>query len=149
MKVNEYMCNSICYVRPNTKIYEVVKLMEENHVGCIPVCDDNNCLCGILTDRDVLLRGVACDKDVKTTPVSDIMTTDVCTCKKDDEMSNAQSKMAENQIRRLPVCDNENHIVGILTLGDIAKNTTQIGIKEVGTTIENICSCGKTMKNAE
>lgn len=149
MKVNEYMCNSICYVRPNTKIYEVVKLMEENHVGCIPVCDDNNCLCGILTDRDVLLRGVACDKDVKTTPVSEIMTTDVCTCKKDDEMSNAQSKMAENQIRRLPVCDNENHIVGILTLGDIAKNTTQIGTKEVGTTIENICSCGKTMKNAE
>ena len=149
MKVNEYMCNSICYVRPNTKIYEVVKLMEENHVGCIPVCDDNNCLCGILTDRDVLLRGVACDKDVKTTPVSEIMTTDVCTCKKDDEMSNAQSKMSENQIRRLPVCDNENHIVGILTLGDIAKNTAQIGQQEVCSTMENICSCGKTMKNAE
>ena len=77
------------------------------------------------------------------------MTTDVCTCKKDDEMSNAQSKMSENQIRRLPVCDNENHIVGILTLGDIAKNTAQIGQQEVCSTMENICSCGKTMKNAE
>lgn len=149
MKVNEYMKDSICYVRPNTKIYEVVKLMEQNHIGCIPVCDDNNCLCGILTDRDILLRGVACNKDVNNTPVSEIMTTNVCTCNKDDDISNAQSTMSQNQIRRLPVCDNQNHVVGILTLGDIAQNTRQIGKQEVCTTIENICNCGKEMKNAE
>ena len=65
------------------KINEVAKLMSEHHIGCIPVCDTNNCICGIVTDRDVLLRSVCCNKDLNTTPVSDIMTCNVCTCKEE------------------------------------------------------------------
>ena len=45
MKVNECMCNDVCCIKPNTKIDEAVKLMSENHIGCIPVCDENNCIC--------------------------------------------------------------------------------------------------------
>lgn len=141
MKVKECMCNDVCCVKPETKIQEVAKLMTQNHIGCIPVCDNNNCICGIVTDRDVLLRCIACDKDTKQTPVSDIMTCDVCTCKEDDEMTNAQSKMGQNQIRRLPVCDNQNRVVGILTLGDLAQNGGVLGTKQVCTTVENICDC--------
>ncbi len=149
MKVNECMCNDVCCVDPNTKLNEVAKLMSEKHIGCIPVCDDNNCICGIVTDRDIILRCVSCEKDAKSTPVSDIMTCDVCTCKKDDEMSNAESKMAQNQIRRLPVCDNQNHVIGILTLGNLAQNDRDLGKQEVCTTIENICNCNGHEKNAE
>lgn len=148
MKVKECMCNDVCCVKPETKIQEVAKLMTQNHIGCIPVCDNNNCICGIVTDRDVLLRCVACDKDTKQTPVSDIMTCDVCTCKEDDEMTNAESKMGQNQIRRLPVCDNQNRVVGILTLGDLAQNGGALGTKQVCTTVENICDC-QGNKNAE
>lgn len=149
MKVNECMCNDVCMVKPSTNIYEVAKLMSENHIGSVPVCDENNQLCGIVTDRDILLRSIVCDKDIKNTPISDIMTCNVCSCNEQDEISNAQSKMAQHQIRRLPVCDNNNRVVGILTLGDLAQNDRDIGKQEVCTTIENICNCQGNTKNAE
>lgn len=148
MKVKECMCNDVCCVKPETKIYEIVKLMSENHIGCIPVCDKNNSICGIVTDRDILLRCVACNKDTNQTPVSDIMTCDVCTCKENDDITNAESKMGQNQIRRLPVCDDNNKVVGILTLGDLVQNDATIGKQEVCTTLENICNF-QNNKNAE
>lgn len=148
MKVKECMCTDVCCVKPETKVNQVAKLMAENHIGSIPVCNTNNTVCGIVTDRDILLRLVACNKDATTTPISEIMTCNVCTCKEDDEMTNAQSKMGENQIRRLPVCDTENKVIGILTLGDIALNTNTLGNEEVCTTFENICNCDSN-KNAE
>ena len=148
MKVKEFMCKDVCCVNPQTKIQQVTKMMAENHIGCVPVCDDNNCICGVVTDRDVLLRCVACEKDTTQTAVSDIMTTNVCTCKPEDEISNAQSKMGQNQIRRLPVCNEKNQVIGMLTMGDLAQNDVQIGKQEVFTTIENICDCNGN-QNAE
>ena len=148
MKVKDCMCEDVCCVKPETKIQEVAKLMSKNHIGCIPVCDENNCICGIVTDRDVLLRCVACNKDTSQTPVSDIMTCNVCTCQEDDDMTNAETKMGQNQIRRLPVCDSQNRVVGILTFGDLAKNDYELGKQQVYTTIENICNCNGN-KNAE
>ena len=141
MKVKDCMCDDVCCVIPNAKVQEVAKLMAQNHIGCVPVCDNNDCICGIVTDRDVLLRCVACDKDIHQTPVSDIMSCNVYTCQENDEMSNAESKMGQQQIRRLPVCDNQNRIVGILTMGDIAQNNQQLGQNQVCTTFENICGC--------
>lgn len=141
MKVKDCMCDDVCCVKPNAKVKEVAKLMAQNHIGCVPVCDNNDCICGIVTDRDVLLRCVACDKDIHQTPVSDIMSCNVYTCQENDEMSNAESKMGQQQIRRLPVCDNQNRIVGILTMGDIAQNNQQLGQNQVCTTFENICGC--------
>ena len=81
MKVKECMCQDVCCVRPETKVYEVAKLMSENHIGSIPVCDNNNCLCGIVTDRDIILRSLACDKFNKQTPISEIMTTNIRTAR--------------------------------------------------------------------
>ena len=80
MKVKECMCNEVCCVKPETNVYEVAKLMSEYHIGSIPVCNTNNEICGIVTDRDILLRSIVCDKNIKETPVSDIMTCNVCTC---------------------------------------------------------------------
>ncbi|MGN1297521.1 MAG: CBS domain-containing protein [Clostridia bacterium] len=148
MKVKECMCNDVCCVKPETKIQEVAKLMSENHIGCIPVCDENQCICGIVTDRDVLLRCVACNKDTNQTPVSDIMSCNVCTCKQDEDITNAETKMGQNQIRRLPVCDDNNRVVGILTLGDLAQNSQEIGKQQVCSTIDHICNCQEN-KNAE
>lgn len=149
MKVKDCMCNEVCCVKPETKIYEVAKLMNDNHIGSIPVCDTNNCVCGIVTDRDILLRSVVCDKDLKATPVSDIMSCNVCTCKEDDDMTNAETTMSQNQVRRLPVCNSKNEVVGILTLGNLAQNDRELGKQEVCTTIEGICNCNGENKNAE
>lgn len=147
MKVKDCMCQDVYCVKPETKINEIAKMMCEKHIGCIPVCDNNNCICGILTDRDILLRTVACNKDINNTTANDIMSTNVCTCKEDDEMSNAESKMGNNKIRRLPVCDEKNHVIGILTLGDLAHNDIQLGTQQICNTLTNICDCNTNKNN--
>ena len=148
MKVKDCMCTEVCCVKPETKINEVAKLMCQNHIGSIPVCDNNNCLCGIITDRDIILRGVACGKDVNSTPISDIMSCNVCSCDENDSIEKAEKTMSQNQIRRLPVCDENKHVIGIITLGDLANNNEEIGVNEVCNTFSNVCNSNEN-KNAE
>ena len=149
MKVKECMCNNVQYIMPESKIYEAAKMMNQYHIGAIPVCNNDKNVCGIITDRDIILRGIACDKDVKQTPVSEIMTSNVWTCKQDDDMQNAQQQMSQNQIRRLPVCDNNNKLVGMLTLGNLAQNDNKLGQTQVCNTIGEICNCTNNPQNAE
>ena len=144
MKVKDCMCGEVYCVKPETTVNEIAKLMEKNHIGCVPVCNNDNTVVGVITDRDIILRTVACDKDVKTTKASDIMTCNVCTCNENDDIWEAERKMAENQIRRIPVVDN-NKIIGILTLGDLAHQET--GDDHFCSTIEIICECGGQAKN--
>ena len=145
MKVRRCMCENVCQVTPETNIKEVAKLMQENKVGCIPVCNDNK-VCGIVTDRDLVLRGMACGKNIDTTKVSDIMTCNPCTCKEDDDIEKAEDLMAENQIKRIPVCDNNNNIVGMLSIGNLFQNHEDLDEDELCYTLE--CICKNSNKNA-
>lgn len=147
MKVQDCMCNEVYCIKPETSLQEAAKLMSQNHIGCLPVCDNNNCICGIITDRDLVLRGIACDKNTKQTPVSDIMTCNVCTCKQTDEIVNIENKMGEKQIRRIPVCDENNKVIGILTLGDLIQNDTRMQKEQTYITFKNICDCNKQQNN--
>ena len=149
MKVNECMCTKIACVTKEDSISNVAKVMQTNHIGCVPVCDNQKQLCGIITDRDIVLRVVACNKDINNTMASEVMTTNICTCKQEDEITNAQSQMEFNQVRRLPVCDEQNRVIGMLTLGNLANNNVQIGKPQVATTLGNICNCDGKTKNAE
>ena len=145
MEVRDCMCNEVSWVKPNDSVCNCAKLMSTNHIGCVPVCDDNQRVVGLVTDRDIVLRAIAADKDVKTTPVSEIMSCNVCICNPDMDVNEVQNMMSENQIRRIPVMEN-NKIVGILTLGDLAANKG-VNNEMVSTTLENICNCNE--KNAE
>lgn len=149
MDVKDCMTKNVCYCTPEVNVAEAAKLMCDNHVGCIPVCDDKNCVVGVLTDRDVILRTISCDKDAKTTLVSEVMTCGVCSCKPDTSIEEATKLMSDFQIRRIPVCDQNNKIVGILSLGDLAHHDKTVGIQQVCNTLENICECGNNSKNAE
>lgn len=149
MKINECMSPDVCFVKPDCKVYDAARIMCENHIGCIPVCDDKKSVVGILTDRDIVLRTVACDKNAKNTQVSDIMTTNVCTCQNDQDICDAENTMAKYQVRRLPVVDSNNKMVGILTMGDLAQNDKKIGQQNVCTTIENICECKSTEQHCD
>ena len=80
MNVKDCMSTNVCYCTPDSYIKEAAKLMCDNHVGCIPVCNDDKCIVGVITDRDVILRSIACGKDVNNTKVSDIMTCNPCCC---------------------------------------------------------------------
>lgn len=145
MKIKDCMCNNVKWVSPNTNVCDCAKVMSDNKIGCVPVCDESNQVVGIVTDRDVLLRTIACDKDCKNTPVSEIMTTNVCVCEANSEIEEAESLMSKNAIRRLPVIEN-NKIVGILTLGNLFQNKN-INSNHASNTFENICDCHS--KNAE
>lgn len=145
MKVKDCMCNDVCCVTPDSTVCDCAKLMCNNHIGCIPVCDSTQNIVGLVTDRDVILRSIACDKDAKTTPVSDIMTCKVYSCSSDADIKEAEDLMCKYQIRRLPVVDEKNKIIGIITLGDLAKNNN-VSNESVSNTLENICKCND--KNA-
>lgn len=147
MKVKECCSSDVCCVKPETTIAEAAKTMCGNHIGCVPVCDNQNKIVGIVTDRDIILRSIACDKDVKQTPVSEIMSCDVCTCCPEDEVEKAEKKMAELQIRRIPVVENDK-VVGILTLGDLAEDRG-VSTESVCETLEHICCESKGQKNAD
>ena len=147
MKVKDFMCQDICFVKPNCNVYDASRIICENHIGCIPICNDEKNVVGILTDRDILLRSVACNKESKTAPVSDIMTTNVYTCKGEEDICEAQNLMASKQVRRIPVVDDSNKVVGMLTMGDLAKNDKKLGQQNVCTTIENICNCKGSIQN--
>lgn len=145
MKVKDCMCDKVDTIKQDETVDNCAKLMCEKHIGCLPVCDCDDKLVGILTDRDILLRNVACDKDACNTKVSEIMTTNVHCCDANTDIKEAEKLMANEQIRRIPVLEN-NKLVGILTLGDLAAND-DIYEEDLCETIEGICGCAK--KNAE
>ena len=147
MKVRDCMCNDVACVGPEATVSEVAKLMQERHVGCIPVCDTNQKILGLVTDRDLILRTLACDKDIKQTKVSDVMTTNVYNCTPEAEVEDVEQIMCDCQIRRVPVVENEQ-LIGIITIGDLAKNKN-VNADEMSYTFERICKCGDNAKNAE
>ena len=148
MKVKDCMCEEICFVNPNANIYEVSKIMNSNNIGSVVVCDDDKKICGIVTDRDIVLRGIACDKNTKETQVKDIMSTNLCTCSNEDTLIDIEKKMGEHQIRRIPVCNQNNEPIGFISFGDIAKHSKELNSNEVTSTIEKICcNCNTDTKN--
>lgn len=147
MKVKECMCNHIEYVKPNATVCEVAKLMQDKHIGCVPVCNENKNIVGLVTDRDLILRTIACEKDIKQTPVSEIMTTNIYKTSPDADTEDVTRIMCDCQVRRVPVVEGEQ-LIGIITLGDLANNKN-VSSQEVTTTVEGICKCGNNAKNAE
>lgn len=145
MKVRECMSLDICCCKPDETVSDVAKKMNEYHVGSMPVCDTNKNVVGIITDRDITLRCVASNKDVNSTPISEVMTTSVCCCGCDTDVQEATKLMSDMQVRRIPVLENDK-IVGMLTLGDLA-NSKNVSAKEVSDTVEHICKCGCHSKN--
>lgn len=140
MKVSECMCHDVLWVNPGTSVCDCALLMEEQKIGCVPVCDENQKVVGIVTDRDILLRSVCTNKNAKNTPISEIMTTGVCCCNSNDQLDKAQEIMSDNQVRRLPILDN-GRIVGILSIGDISRNPNTNQEAYV-ITFDNICKGG-------
>jgi CBS domain-containing protein len=107
---------------PNDTIGKAALRMKSLDIGLLPVCDGSR-LIGVLTDRDIVLRGVAEGRDPATTTVKEIMTAKVVYCFTTDSVRGAADLMEERQVRRLPVLDKDRQLVGIVSLGDIAVRT--------------------------
>lgn len=113
------MTRDVDFVTPLDNVYEVAVKMKNDNVGVIPVCENDQVI-GVITDRDIVIRGVA-EKRPGSTQVSDIMSEDLYTGSPGMSVQEAAELMADKQIRRLPIVEN-NKMVGIVSLGDLSVN---------------------------
>jgi CBS domain-containing protein len=120
MKVEEVMTPSVECARPGDSIATAAARMRDLDVGSLPVCGEDDKLAGMLTDRDITVRSTADCCNPAETPVRDAMTPEIVYCLSDQDINDAAALMKQNQIRRLPVLDQEKRLVGIVTLGDLA-----------------------------
>ncbi len=107
---------------PTDTVSKAAQLMKDENVGSIPVIEDVQTmkLIGIVTDRDLALQVVAPKRDASTTLVEDVMTYEVITCRAGDDVQKAVDAMAQHQLRRMPVIDSDQRIVGIISQADVA-----------------------------
>jgi CBS domain-containing protein len=118
MRVNEVMTRDVRISRPDQTIQDAAWQMLEIDAGALPV-GENDRLIGMITDRDIAVRGIARGKGPQT-PVREVMTSDVKFCFEDEETDHIVRNMGDQQIRRLPVLNRNKRLVGLLSVGDLA-----------------------------
>jgi CBS domain-containing protein len=119
MKVKEAMHKGAEWVSPSTSIAELARLMVKHDIGAIPIGDDDK-LIGMVTDRDIVCRGLANGKDVAKLTAREVMTKQIVWCRDDEDLDDATRIMEQKKIRRLPVIDGNKRMVGMLSLGDLS-----------------------------
>jgi len=133
-KVREVMTDRPRCVTLDTPISEAASLMESENIGSLPVLEGEE-LAGMITDRDIVVRAVAKGKDPRGMPVREVVSRELVTVYAEQDLSDALTKMASEQVRRLPVVDEDNRLVGILAQADVALEAKE---KTVGEMVEEI-----------
>lgn len=121
MKVSEVMTNDVRTVTPDQSVREAASFMLRADAGSIPVCEGDKVI-GMITDRDIAVRGIAEGRGPDTL-VRDLMTDHIICAHADDNVDEIAQRMSKEQVRRLPVLDTEQRLVGIVSLGDLARET--------------------------
>lgn len=124
MKVREVMHTGVHWVEPGTPIIEIAKLMRDQDIGSLPV-GENDRLVGMVTDRDIVCRGIAQGFDCSTMTARDVMSSGIIYCRDNEEVDDAVRIMEQHQVRRLPVINDDKRMVGMLSLGDISHAAPQ------------------------
>ena len=117
MKVKQAMQGGPDWAGPNTSLLDIAKRMRDEDIGAIPIVEGDE-LVGMVTDRDIVVRGVA-SRTVAELTARDVMSAGVVWCSEDDDVDDAARIMREQRVRRIPVMDNQRHLIGMLSVGDI------------------------------
>lgn len=121
MQVSEIMSRSVKLAKPTDTLQQAARMMAELDAGALPV-SENDRLIGIITDRDIAIRGDGAGCDPTRTQIRQVMSQEqVKYCFEDDDVENVARNMAELQVRRLPVMNRNKRLVGIVSLGDISR----------------------------
>ena len=122
MKLSEIMTRDVVVIQPDDSLKSAAKKMRDRDIGFLPVCDGEN-LIGVLSDRDITIRALADGMEVDIMLGRDLMTSPAIYCYEDQDVSEAAQLMEENRIRRLVVVSRDDkRVVGIVSLGDLARN---------------------------
>lgn len=119
MKVSDAMSHDVQMASPKQSIQDAARLMAKIDAGVLPVAE-NDRLVGVITDRDIAIRAVAEGKGL-TTKVRDVMTDEVLYCFDDQDLDEVAQNMADMKVRRMPVVNRDKRLVGIISLGDLAR----------------------------
>jgi CBS domain-containing protein len=121
-KSKDVMTKELVYASPQDTVSHVAQLMKKEDIGPVLIVDseESQRLVGIVTDRDLALKIVAEGRDPQTTTVEEVMTRKLITCRPDDDVESAMKAMAQYQLRRIPVVEDDNKLVGIISQADIA-----------------------------
>ena len=121
-KCEEVMTKKTVCCLPNDMAEKAAQLMKRENVGAIPVIENQQTkkLVGIVTDRDLALKIVAEGRAAKSTPVQAVMTRELVTCHPEDDLQKALDAMSEHQLRRIPIVNKDNKILGIIAQADVA-----------------------------
>ncbi len=121
MQIAEVMTRSVDLADPNMKLRSAAHKMQKDDIGALPV-GENDRLIGMVTDRDIVMRGVTGARSTTDLAVRDVMSEKICYCFADQAIEEAADLMAKHQVHRLPVLNRDKRLVGIIALADLARN---------------------------
>lgn len=124
MKVKDAMHEGVTWFQPATPLTEIARAMREQDIGCVPI-GENDKLVGMVTDRDIICRGLAQHGDCLRMQARDVMSKPIIYCYEDEDIGDAIHVMEKHRVRRLPVISREKRMVGMLALGDISMRAGQ------------------------
>jgi len=133
MKIREIMTTNVECVSPGTGVQELAEKMKALDVGFVPICE-NDRLAGTVTDRDIVVRGLAGGQNINTFKAKDIMTKDVIWCFEDQDIKDVAKRMRDKDVRRMLILNQNKRLVGVVSIGDISK----VEEKETGKTLKDI-----------
>ena len=137
VNISEFMTTNIETVGPDQTAQEAASFMLSADTGSIPVCENDRVI-GMITDRDIAVRGVASGKGPDCS-VRDLMSSDMVCARDTDDSANVAQRMSEAQVRRLPVLDANDRLVGMVSLGDLARETSG---ESAQTALEGVSASG-------
>ncbi|MET0405262.1 MAG: CBS domain-containing protein [Cystobacter sp.] len=134
LTIRAVMTRDVDVVGPHDSLRDAAEKMRGLNVGALPVCEGRRVV-GMLTDRDIVVRAIALGMDSASTPVEEAMTGNVQSCAEEDDATRVLTRMRDLQVRRFIVLDEDEHLRGIVSLGDLAE---AIGEQRVGEALEGI-----------
>jgi CBS domain-containing protein len=148
MRARDIMTHEPACCTPDTPAAEVAQLMRENDCGAIPVVDgeDSRTLVGVVTDRDIALRGVGEGRNPDV-PVGELMTPSPQSCSPEDDVHDVEQLMMRKQVRRVPIIDAAGHLVGIIAQADLARKLGNE--QEVGELVEHISEPSRRIRSGQ
>jgi CBS domain-containing protein len=120
MKISELMSSNPCAIEADKPVVYAAQMMKQEDVGLAPVVEGDR-LVGTLTDRDIVVRVVAQGKDPQTVTVREVASTDLVTVDAKQDLDEALRLMAQHQVRRLPVVEEDGRLVGVVAQADVAR----------------------------
>ncbi len=124
MKVKDAMHEGVEWMGPSASVVELANKMKQHDIGAIPI-GENDKLIGMVTDRDLVIKGFTNGASVQDLTARDVMTEGIVYCSEDEELGDALQIMEDKQIRRLAVINEDKRMVGILSLGDVSHSASR------------------------